>query len=102
MFDEISGNLEFFGDRENCMLNASFMDSDPAAVTRRADLAGSCAKQGGAFKGVLAVNGQHFPVTLQLRLTGQDGHFDTVILGGPVSAGGARFDARIALGSAAP
>jgi len=99
MFDDISGNLELFGDRNNCMLNASFTSTDPSAVTKTAYLSGTCAKAGSAFDGLMAVDGKNFPVRLQMHLTGQAGNFDTLILSGSLPSTNQNFAARIALGS---
>jgi cbb3-type cytochrome c oxidase subunit III len=93
-FDDISGNLELFGDRENCMLNANLTNSDHSVY-----LVGSCGNEGGAFVGNITVDGKSSPVTLLMRLTGSGGHFDTMTLSGPVP-GGQNFDARIALAAA--
>jgi mono/diheme cytochrome c family protein len=96
-FDDIAGNLELYGDRENCMLNVGLNSSDPAASVKSIYLFGSCARQGSAFQGIISVDGKQYPVALKLTLTGSGGPFDTFRLTGPLPGGGGFLDTRIAL-----
>ncbi len=98
-FDDIAGNLELFGDRENCMLNFNLTSSDPAAAVKSVYLYGSCAKEGSVFDGNVVVDGKHYPVALQMQLTGSGGKFDKMRLFGPLPGTGATLDTRIALAS---
>ena len=101
MFDDISGNLELFGDRENCMLNASLTNTSPTAVIKSVYLVGSCAREGGRFKGTVSVDGKSFPVDLQLRMTrnsaASGGNFDAMFMFGKLPGNFANFNARISL-----
>ncbi len=98
-FDDIAGNLELFGDRQNCMLNMDLTSSDPAAGVKSVYLVGACAKQGSVFQGNMAVDGKQYPVALQMLLTGSGGHFDQLRLFGKLPGSAATFDTRIALAS---
>jgi mono/diheme cytochrome c family protein len=98
-FDDIAGNLELFGDRQNCMLNMNLTSSDPAAAVKSVYLAGSCAKEGSAFKGNIMVDGKPYPVMLQMQLTGAGGHYDWLRLSGALPGRATTFDTRIALSS---
>jgi mono/diheme cytochrome c family protein len=96
-FDTIAGNLELFGDRENCMLNVNLTSSDPAAAVKSIYLFGSCAKEGSLFKGNMMVDGRQYPVALQMHLTGTGGHFDRLNLSGPLPGSATSFNTSIAL-----
>jgi len=98
-FDDIAGNLELFGDRQNCMLNMSLTSSDPAAAVKSVYLAGSCAHAGSVFQGNMMVDGKPYPVALQMQLTGAGGHFDWLHLYGKLPGSAATLDTRIALSS---
>ncbi len=98
-FDDIAGNLELFGDRQNCMLNMDMTNSDPAAAIKSVYLVGSCADAGSLFKGNMVVDGKHYPVALHLQLTGSGGHLDRLRLFGRLPGGSGTFDSRIALSS---
>jgi mono/diheme cytochrome c family protein len=96
-FDNIAGNLELYGDRENCMLNVGLNSSDPAATVKSIYLFGSCASQGSALKGIITVDGKQYPVALHLQFTGAGGPSNTLVLSGPLPGGGGTLDTRIAL-----
>jgi mono/diheme cytochrome c family protein len=98
-FDDIAGNLELFGDRQNCMLNMNLTSSDPAAAVKSIYLVGSCASEGSIFQGNMVVDGKHYPVALKMQLTGTGGHVDWLQLFGPLPGSAMRFDTRIALSS---
>ena len=98
-FDDIAGNLELFGDRQNCMLNMNLTSSDPAAAVKSVYLVGSCAHEGSVFQGNMMVDGKQYPVALKMQLTGAGGHFDWLRLFGPLPGRATRFDTRIALSS---
>jgi mono/diheme cytochrome c family protein len=98
-FDDIAGNLELFGDRENCMLNVSLKSSDPAAAVKSVYLFGSCAKAGSVFRGIVTVDGKQYPSALQMQLTGSNGYFDRMRLSGPLPGTGTKLDTLIALSS---
>ncbi len=92
-FDDIAGNLELYGGRENCMMNANLTDT---AANKSIYLVGSCADGGGAFQAVVTIDGKSAPVKLQVQLTGGD----TLHLYGPLPTG-QNFNARIALAAGA-
>jgi mono/diheme cytochrome c family protein len=98
-FDDIAGNLELFGDRQNCMLNMDLTNSDPAAAVKSVYLVGACAKEGSLFQGNLVVDGKHYPVALQMQLSGSGGHVDELRLFGRLPGSAGTFDTRIALSS---
>jgi hypothetical protein len=98
-FDDIAGNLELYGDRQNCMLNMNLTSSDPAATVKSVYLVGACAEEGSVFQGNMAVDGKQYPVALQMQLTGSGGHFDQLRLFGKLPGSAATFDTRIALAS---
>jgi len=90
-FDDISGQLELFGDRTNCMLNANFAAEGQKGIY----LAGSCA-DGNQFKGELVEGGTSVPVDLRLYENGSGGQLTSLLLYGKLPGGG-DFSARIAL-----
>jgi len=90
-FDDISGQLELFGDRENCMMNATFTAAGQAQIY----LAGSCA-DGNKFKGELVTGGQSVPTELRLYENGSGARLTALLLYGKLPDGG-DFRARIAL-----
>jgi hypothetical protein len=47
----------------------------------------------------MVVDGKHYPVALNMQLTGAGGHFDWLRLFGTLPGSAARFDTRIALSS---
>jgi hypothetical protein len=98
-FDDIAGNLELFGDRQNCMLNMDLTNSEPAAAVKSVYLVGACAKHGSVLQGNVVVDGKHYPVALKMQLTGSGGHFDKMQLYGPLPGSAATFDTFIALSS---
>jgi mono/diheme cytochrome c family protein len=98
-FDDISGNLELFGDRQNCMLHVHLASSNPSAAVKSIYLVGSCADEGSAFKGNVAIDGKQYPVALQMQLTGSGTPSNTMRLFGALPGGAATLDTRIALSS---
>jgi mono/diheme cytochrome c family protein len=94
-FDDISGQLELFGDRENCMMNATFTAAGQPPIY----LAGSCA-DGNRFKGELVTGGQSQPAELRLYENGSGARLTALLLYGKLPGGG-DFRARIALASPA-
>jgi cbb3-type cytochrome c oxidase subunit III len=96
-FDDIAGQLELFGDRKNCMLNAQFNASAPNAPAKSAYLVGNCVNGGGALQGTLSVDGQTMPVTLSLQEKVTGSQISAVNLFGTLPGSHQSFNAHIAL-----
>jgi mono/diheme cytochrome c family protein len=92
-FDQISGQVELFGDHENCMLNGNFGSRSGPAIS----LAGSCAAQGSRLLGQFTVNGKTYPADLRFQEIHQSGRIDQLIVSGPVPGTGRSLSARILL-----
>jgi mono/diheme cytochrome c family protein len=95
-FDQISGQVELFGDHENCMLNGSFAAGGPAAVPAMS-LAGACADQGSRLIGQVTVGGKSYPADLRFQEIHQGGRIDQLLLSGAVPGTGQSLSARIIL-----
>ena len=100
-FDDISGNLELFGDRQNCMLHARFANDDPSAAHKLVYLVGTCAQGGSTLRGRIVIDGVAHPVTLDLHQSIRGNQASEVSLSGTVAGTDQQFGARIALDKSA-
>jgi mono/diheme cytochrome c family protein len=91
-FDRISGKLELFGDRDNCMLNAHFASAKSSVY-----LDGACEKGGGAFTGMMVIDGKTYPAPLEMQEEMTGPHLTDVLLFGKLPGSNDHFDAKIAL-----
>jgi mono/diheme cytochrome c family protein len=96
-FDDISGQVELLGDRENCMLNGSFQTDDPAAAAKSVVIAGACGRQGSAFFGTVTIDGISHPASLRFQEIVTDGHLSGLDLSGTPHGTHQFFEARINL-----
>ncbi len=96
-FNDISGKVEVFGDKANCMLNASFRSADPAAPAKSVIIAGACAKSGGAFHGTMTIDGTAYPADLVFQEIFTGGHLSGLRLSGTPKHSSQFLDARINL-----
>jgi hypothetical protein len=94
-FEDISGQLELFGDRENCMMNATLSAPGQQPVT----LAGACT-DGNRFKGDLVTGGKSTPTEFKLYENGSGARLTALLVEGKLPDG-SDFHARIALASPA-
>jgi len=95
-FDDISGELEMFGDRQNCMLAAQFETHAESADKKSIHLDGSCASQGSKLDGEMVIDGKSYPVSLTMLIQRSPGSSHLLLFGRLPDAAG-KFDARIAL-----
>jgi len=96
-FDDISGQVEMFGDHANCMINGQFTTSAPNAATKSITLAGSCANGGGRLDGAVQVDGTTYPISLHLLQEVHGSQLSGLRLFGKLPGSGQNFDAHIAL-----
>jgi mono/diheme cytochrome c family protein len=96
-FDDIGGQLELFGDRENCMLHGHFTDHAPGAKVKSVYLSGSCADNGAGFVGEITVDGKSYPAPFNVQDVVTGTHLTDLVLFGRMPGTNQQFDARIAL-----
>jgi len=92
VFDDISGQLELFGDKDNCMLNGDFKGAGQDIY-----IVGSCGDGGRSLIGQVNIGGKAYPVKLTVLKYGYSGGLTNMSLDGALPAGAGNFDARIAL-----
>lgn len=65
-FDDISGRIEMFGHRDNCMLTGDFTADAPQAPVKKLTLYGNCAKGGSELLADVNIDGSSYPAKLSL------------------------------------
>jgi mono/diheme cytochrome c family protein len=95
-FDDIDGKVELFGQRDNCMLNATFKGTGHTVV-----LVGACGDGAKTFQGSMTVDGKPYPAPLKMAEQTKDGLVTGLSLWGQLPhSGGDMFTAQIALNPA--
>jgi mono/diheme cytochrome c family protein len=92
-FDDIDGKVELFGQRDNCMLNATFKGTGHTVV-----LVGACGDGAKTFQGSMTIDGKPYPAPLKMAEQTKSGLVTGLSLWGQLPhSSGDMFTAQIAL-----